>query len=415
MTIISYIHRILSLIEIYLATNDSKLLKLYLYIINFINSYKNHISTSIVELNNNHALAVFELYAERIGFSYKPNNVESKQFSVSTRVYFPKVNAYHLKNCYVNSACSYPYDKSLNRICVDKFFLNSVEYSSFTSGFLVSHGKKNAILKFKPETKSIKNGIFFGGNGSYNYYHWLIEICSKFLLIDRLPAELQSYPIIVSEKTLKINSFKEVLDVVALKHEVIHIKDECSYLVENIVFLDNLISSPFNINKNKKFTCESFLTRPEAIVYIRETLLKESTQKIEVGFPKKIFLARDSLRSYNQEEIIMIAIKKGFEVVYLEQHSIFRQAQYFANAEVIIGPTGAAWSNLIFATEGARGLCWMPSELGEFSAYSNIAGILKFELKYLFYKSDLSHAGDFYRKYYNLSPSIFKKALELID
>ena len=41
-------------------------------------------------------------------------------------------------------------------------------------------------------------------------------------------------------------------------------------------------------------------------------------------------------------------VREGFEPVYLERMSLGEQIAAINSAELIAGPTGAAWTNLIF-------------------------------------------------------------------
>jgi capsular polysaccharide biosynthesis protein len=104
----------------------------------------------------------------------------------------------------------------------------------------------------------------------------------------------------------------------------------------------------------------------------------------------------------------------GFFILYPERHSFVMQAGFFANARVLVGPTGAAWANLVFSNHHCSGLCWMPEELGEFAAFSNISGIIGMNLRYLFYPSHAKSAGDLYRHSYQIGPDIFRRALDSV-
>ena len=97
--------------------------------------------------------------------------------------------------------------------------------------------------------------------------------------------------------------------------------------------------------------------------------------------------------------------------LYPDQHSFLMQAAYFSNAKVLVGPLGAAWTNLLFANVHCRALSWMPEEKGEEAEYSNIAGILGIDLRYIVYSSGVKSIRKFYNHSYQICPKIFQNAL----
>ena len=54
--------------------------------------------------------------------------------------------------------------------------------------------------------------------------------------------------------------------------------------------------------------------------------------------------------------------------------SLDEQLAVVHQTEWIVGPTGAAWTNLVFCQPGAKCLCWMAEESGEFSALGELYG-----------------------------------------
>lgn len=74
------------------------------------------------------------------------------------------------------------------------------------------------------------------------------------------------------------------------------------------------------------------------------------------AMPSRIFLRRNSgvRRLVNSDAIEALLVSRGFAVVEPEKLSFAMQVQLFRQAEVIIGPTGAALANIIFADSRAR-------------------------------------------------------------
>ena len=73
-----------------------------------------------------------------------------------------------------------------------------------------------------------------------------------------------------------------------------------------------------------------------------------------------------------------------------------------ANAELIVGPTGAAWANIIFAKPEAKALCWMAEEWGDLSCFSNLSSTLNIDMQYLTYTAGTSDSRELYSRQYSI-------------
>ncbi|NOU01134.1 MAG: glycosyltransferase family 61 protein [Gallionella sp.] len=100
---------------------------------------------------------------------------------------------------------------------------------------------------------------------------------------------------------------------------------------------------------------------------------------------KKIYLSRQKAsstrRQYNENEVINIFKKYGFEIVSPEKLSIVEQISLFDNADFIAGVTGAAFTNILFCKTGCKVLC-IQSAKNDLSVFSTIAKCLKLEMQY---------------------------------
>ena len=88
------------------------------------------------------------------------------------------------------------------------------------------------------------------------------------------------------------------------------------------------------------------------------------------------------------------------------------QIEAVQGADLIAGPTGAAWTNLLFVEPGTRCLCWMAEEQREFAAYSNLAHAVGAELRYLTYATGVSDSERLYFMNYRLDPAAVERALK---
>ncbi len=98
----------------------------------------------------------------------------------------------------------------------------------------------------------------------------------------------------------------------------------------------------------------------------------------------------------------------------MEELSLKEQILLISNAEMIAGPTGAAWTNLIFCREGTKCLCWMADGYGEFSAFSNLARIVGADLRYVIHRTGAKSTGELYYSSYHLDGQEIQKALNVL-
>ena len=321
----------------------------------------------------------------------------------------PAIWLYHFKNAYVVANSSH--------IVTDEFaFIERVSsinsaLANYSTGHVFDHSDNYAIVR-KIQHYEIENAVFLGGNGSENYYHWLIEILPKlqFFIEEGILSHSRS-TLLINSRVQEIPSFQTLLDQ-ALKDQnvqITYMDDEYSYKVKNLYHLSTPNNIVFNTRNQISSPANNFI-RKESLDYVRDLGFSlNSNYKSGAEGPKRIFLARrNSLRSYNQAEIFKLLEKYGFKEVYLETLSVQKQVQLFRNAEFIVGPTGAAWSNLIFCQKQPKCLCWMAEQIGDFSAFANLAKYSGADLNYITYKAE---SLNIYRSDYVLDKNLLLQAL----
>jgi len=245
---------------------------------------------------------------------------------------------------------------------------------AYASGHIVMHGRNHALVRTN-SVEYLDGGVFLGGNGAFNYYHWMVEILPKVQFLKDIDEECGSLPLLVSQDVERIDTFRDALRRVVGNRHVIVLENDKTYEVAKLAVVNAPTSCPFNLRIGERFEVADFLTRPTSIRFLR-TQLGCDLEPCVTGERKRIFFARRNLRrQYNQDEVYDIFRQARFVKVYMEDLSLQSQIDLVSNAEIIAGPTGAAWTNLIFCREGTKCLCWMAEESREFSAYSNLAPI----------------------------------------
>ncbi len=81
------------------------------------------------------------------------------------------------------------------------------------------------------------------------------------------------------------------------------------------------------------------------------------------GFPKRIYISRNDAklrRVRNEDRILALLEKRGFERVTLGGMPMARQVQHFRQAEAIVSPHGAGLAHLAWCRPGTKVLEFFP-------------------------------------------------------
>lgn len=236
--------------------------------------------------------------------------------------------------------------------------------------------KENLVLlrinKIKID-KRIESGIMLSGRFSSNYYHVMYELLIKLILLDdvSIPKEV---PIVVDEIIFEINSFKEIFN--SLNHtnrDVILIKKSEIIEFENLYCISSINLVPPHYKRNSQTNC--FLSDCVFDVKITEILYNRlSLMKSNKSFPKRFFISRRNTnqRRLNEDEIISVLGKYNISIITPEDYSFSDQIALFSGAELIIGGSGAAFSNLLFCKKDTFVIC-IVSQKHNSSTFTTIA------------------------------------------
>lgn len=201
--------------------------------------------------------------------------------------------------------------------------------------------------KKKYHSESSKYPTFFDGRlvvlsspFQYQWYHWLLQVLPRLKIL--VESGIVYDKIYIND--LKFPWQKQTL---AIALEKLQIPWDKLLLVEgddSSVKAKTLIvpSMPYSIFKADKKTLPEFLKQ-----FLQETFLCDSARSCS----KKIYISRSKAavrRIINENALIELLISRGFEILHLEELSVQDQAGYFHNAELIIGPHGSGFTNVVF-------------------------------------------------------------------
>lgn len=252
-----------------------------------------------------------------------------------------------------------------------------------------------AYLNFQKPTKKIEKGIFLGGSWPYNWYHWLIEILPKIELLKYLPEKYHTYPILVPHIIKDLKSHQSLLKKFFEKNIIIYLDDYCWHKVNEVIWIDSpTINSPSFRGYPKGFKLIDSNIHWEIMKSFQKRLITLIAQN--KSDYKRIFLARkQEKRTYNQDEVYEMLKKYSFTAIYLEDLSISEQQSVIHGADFIAGPTGAAWSNLIFCKENTQALIWMPVVVKNVSIFANLAHLSNSSLVHYYFPCEAKSWAEF--------------------
>lgn len=316
---------------------------------------------------------------------YEPDYGNQSHFIVEK----PSINLYEFENATVHGESSHVIlDDS---IVMERLPLIPIEHCNYSTAFIKGHNSNYAMYGRNYEVIEIDKAFFLGGNGSWNYYHWSIEIVAKLKYF--LSADISKTDIIIvlPDHAKNIESFSAVLKIILENnYRLVYISRNQVAKVKELYTITAPSNIVFNTSYGKNIGRDYFFFDKNSIDFIREKIInsaqyKEFLENVdkENSF-KRVYLARkkDAGRSYNQNEVLDLLVKQGFIPVYLEDLSFFQQVHLFQNANFVVGASGAAWTNIIYLKPRAQGVSWLGSNISSFSCYSTLAKYYDCDLKF---------------------------------
>ena len=210
---------------------------------------------------------------------------------------------------------------------------------------LVGSGK--AVVAHPPVTQTLTAPHILLG-GAANYYHWMLDYLPRLgLIADR------DDPLIVND------------DLASFQHETLRILN---------IDTDRLVP----VDKEQAIRCNALIVpaigcrfqhpHPQTLNWLRRMF---EPQPVQNG-PKRLWLSRQDAstrRIVNEVELDAVLQKFGFAKIAPGALTVREQIALFAQAQMVAGPHGAAFTNLVFSPGGARVLEIMPGQHRQLGFY----------------------------------------------
>jgi len=234
--------------------------------------------------------------------------------------------------------------------------------------------------------QTVQDGLFLGGRGADNWYHFIVEILPRLhLLRSDLPEVYRDIPLLVPEAVLASRPSREMIEMFAPKAEIVPLSSHSMARVERLLWIDVPVRSAYKLDR-----WVSIEPAHEAIDVgffreFRAKILSLSTIPAASPSQSMLFLDRgpQDARPYNREAILNIAADFGFSCVNLGGLGAREQVAAVANSRLLFGPHGAAWTSMLFATPDAKALTITPRlrRVEGFSGFQNLAAVSDVRLR----------------------------------
>ena len=243
-------------------------------------------------------------------------------------------------------------------------------------GIIGQRGSLVAIEE-KPSGLKFERGIFLGSRSVGNWSHWLINFLPTLYLVRRLGSEFDNYPVIIPPNIRQDRHWQETLAFLLGDRQVIQLEPGKYTSFHKLAWVEPPVyDTPFSIALDERV---GVALHSEAMSGFRSELYQGfNGQRKNSGLPTKWFLARKQKgkRGYNQEQAIEVASNFGVEAVYVEDLEMGEKISLFAHSDLIVGPEGSGFANILFAPKGARVLTWWPDLLKPGDNYNLNLGAL---------------------------------------
>ena len=328
--------------------------------------------------------------SDRKNIIKKPNIFKNTRELFELQGSVPDINILQLTDCKIVSKTS--------SIISDKYI-----YNNYLSQMKIFHDFKNPLGQFLNSISSKKVSIYVNNHKtieniicihllnehSSNYYHLLFEILPKFILISNFLSNDErfsklEYLLLIDENVPK--QFIEVIEYFSnINYKIEYITNHSIINVDTLVFCTDFWNSLDNTMFHS-IVKEDFFVDKFAIEVIKEKIEPYHVKP----FRKVYFQRKKSQGRYlsNTVELELLLKSQGFEFILPERLSFQEQLKLFSESKIIIGISGAAFSNIIFMQENTHAIIFSPNTVASnYYIFQPMADIAQVNLVHILTKN----------------------------
>ena len=241
-----------------------------------------------------------------------------------------------------------------------------------------------------------------------NYAHWMTEILPAIAAFCKNPLS-KEIPLIINHGLHK--NILQSLDLIIGSREVIFLRKNEKIYVKNLYVVSVAGYVSYEPRKNNIPQSSNGSFHYEALNYVRNTLKRKTFSNKK--WPKKIFLKRNSsYRSLtNSKEIEALLKKQGFEIYNFQNVALKDQIGLFSNADIIIGPTGAHFVNMIFCNKNVNVYILISnSKASNYKYWPNISSLFGIQVKYIIGHATNPESWNIHSDFY-VNPELIRESI----
>jgi capsular polysaccharide biosynthesis protein len=197
------------------------------------------------------------------------------------------------------------------------------------------------------------SGILLCSEYDWNYFHFTAEVLPRLRTVEKatIPTEVPIFVTAGLHENLRLGLTRMVGDTRRIETLTLGLP----YFFEELYLPIDPVSVHDNYWSPVRPGKDSYMD-PGGLLYVRQKLLRTRRgTSARSRFGKRIYLARTSsaIRKPGNLKAVEVLLKDhGFSVVDTGSLTLDEQIEAFSGADTIIGPTGAAMTNLLFCQPG---------------------------------------------------------------
>ena len=275
------------------------------------------------------------------------DEVVAAERNIDVQMLGPSRRLYEFRDCYTHTGEWTIYNN--DQIFMNLMVVGSKKHTTFSD---TNDVYLNEYLF--PQIYLREPHILLGG--AENYYHWWIDFMPRAAVILESP-ELRNLPIIILD-TLNDNQIaclaKIGIDPARLIRVPNHHTIKCDHL-----FVPHLLGRPMTEIGLPDWMKP--MINDWGVNWVREQF--RDWRQPKAGQPKRIFISREKARfrrCINEAEVYAIAQRHGFTTLQNEHMSFADQMALYAGVDMVMGPHGAGFTNMLFAPTEATAIEMFP-------------------------------------------------------
>lgn len=201
------------------------------------------------------------------------------------------------------------------------------------------------------ESEVIQVGIHLTGEHEANYFHWIVEVLPRLFLCEKLMTD-KHVPLLISDG-LHDNLYALLDSIRATERPLMRLQKNCHYFVERLIYPSD-VARIFDTYDRAPGTDTVYL--PVALLKEMAIKIKNVSGAAKSRYGKRLYIKRTSSyrKLLNEAEIESQMLAKGFEIVEPGSLTVDEQIAMFSQARIIVGPSGAAMTNMLWCEPGTR-------------------------------------------------------------